>query len=77
MITDLTVPGGMGGVEMLQNIIRFDPEVKAIAASGYFSDQSKIEDFEKAGFKEYITKPFKINELVRTLQKLINKDNQG
>jgi PAS domain S-box-containing protein len=75
VITDLTVPGGMGGVEMLRNIMLFDPQVKSIAASGYFSDQSKIEDFEKAGFKEYITKPFKINELVKTLQKLINKDN--
>ncbi|OQA78775.1 MAG: Blue-light-activated protein [bacterium ADurb.Bin243] len=73
IITDLTVPGGMGGVEMIKNIIAFDPEVKAVAASGYFSDQSKIEDFEKAGFKEYITKPFKINEVVKTLQKLIKK----
>ncbi len=71
VITDLTVPGGMGGVEMIQKIIEFDPGVKAIAASGYFSDQSKIEDFEKSGFKEYITKPFKINELVKTITKLI------
>lgn len=73
VITDLTVPGGMGGMEMVRNIMDFDPNVKAIAASGYFSDQSKIEDFEKAGFKEYITKPFKINELVKTIQRLIDK----
>ncbi len=73
LITDLTVPGGMGGVELLQKIIKFDPGVKAIAASGYFSDQSKIEDFEKSGFKEYITKPFKINELVKIINKLIDK----
>jgi PAS domain S-box-containing protein len=72
VITDLTVPGGMGGVEMLQKIIEFDPGVKAIAASGYFSDQSKIEDFEKSGFKEYITKPFKINELVKTINIIID-----
>ena len=72
IITDLTVPGGMGGIETIENILKIDPNVKAIAASGYFSGQSKLDNVQELGFREYISKPFKINELTRIIQKLID-----
>ena len=37
---DLTIPGGMGGKEALQQLLALDPEVRAIASSGYSDCQS-------------------------------------
>ena len=71
LIMDLTVPGGMGGVEAIKKIIEIDPSARAIAASGYFSDQELIADYRQAGFRDYITKPFKISDLTAALQKII------
>ncbi len=71
LIMDLTVPGGMGGVEAVKKIIEIDPSARAIAASGYFSDQELIADYRQAGFRDYITKPFKISDLTAALQRII------
>ncbi len=49
VILDLTVPDGMGGIETLKKLAEIDPEVKAIASSGY-SDDPVISQPEKYGF---------------------------
>ena len=36
LIMDLTVAGGMGGLEALQKLLELDPAVRAIASSGVF-----------------------------------------
>ena len=38
VILDLTVPGGMGGLEAMEALRKLDPEVRAIVSSGYSSD---------------------------------------
>ncbi len=38
IIMDLTVPGGMGGLETMAMLHRIDPNVKAIISSGYAND---------------------------------------
>ena len=38
VILDLTVPGGMGGKEAMEKLLKIDPQVKAIVSSGYSDD---------------------------------------
>ncbi|MEW6358736.1 MAG: PAS domain S-box protein [Planctomycetota bacterium] len=67
VIMDLTIPGGMGGKEAIEELRRFDPAVKAIVSSGYSNDPV-MSDFRKHGFSGVVVKPFHIADLGRTLQ---------
>lgn len=71
VIVDLTVPGGMGGVEAVKELIKYDPDVKAIASSGY-SNNPVMSDFLSFGFKGIISKPYKIEELSETISRILN-----
>ncbi|MFP4657394.1 MAG: ATP-binding protein, partial [Desulfonatronovibrionaceae bacterium] len=75
VIMDLTVPGRMGGREAMEALLRLDPEVRAIASSGYSSDpvMSRFADF---GFKAALVKPYKIEELDALIQKVIAADQE-
>jgi PAS domain S-box-containing protein len=70
VITDLTVPGGMGGLETLGCLKEIDPQVKAIASSGYANDPI-MADYAKYGFCGVIGKPYKIEEFSATLNKVL------
>jgi len=61
-IMDLTVPGGMGGVEALQKLLEMDPDVRAVVASGYANDPV-MTNFHKYGFKGALVKPYTLKEL--------------
>jgi len=77
VIIDLTVPGGMGGSELIQKLLKIDPEVKAIVSSGYSNDPI-ISNFENYGFKGFITKPYRIKEINQTLHEVLaNTDDTG
>jgi nitrogen-specific signal transduction histidine kinase/ActR/RegA family two-component response regulator len=66
VIFDLTVPGGMGGREALEELLTHDPNVKAIVASGYSHDPVMANP-RKYGFQGVISKPFDIKTLVKTI----------
>ncbi|MDP3112690.1 MAG: PAS domain S-box protein [Thermodesulfovibrionales bacterium] len=57
VILDLTVRGGMGGQDAIQELLRLDSGVKAIVSSGY-SEDAIMSDFKSHGFKAYLTKPY-------------------
>jgi two-component system cell cycle sensor histidine kinase/response regulator CckA len=70
VILDLTVAGGMGGCEALQEILKIDPSVKAIASSGYFYSPM-MSDFAKYGFVDVLPKPYDADELSRLLGRIL------
>jgi len=72
VIMDLSVPGGMGGMEAVQELLRVDPDVKAIATSGYIDDLV-MSDFKHYGFTAAIAKPYQILELAKTLKCIIGE----
>ncbi|HEX3034140.1 MAG TPA: PAS domain S-box protein [Thermodesulfobacteriota bacterium] len=74
VIMDLTVPGGMGGKETIEKLKEIDPDVKAVVSSGYSNDpvMAKFADY---GFCGVIAKPYKIEELSKTLDKVLNKQH--
>jgi len=68
---DLTIPGGMGGKDAVQQILAIDPEIKAIASSGYSNDPIMAE-FKKYGFSAIIPKPYLLDDLKNTLQRVMS-----
>jgi CheY-like chemotaxis protein len=70
VIMDLTVPGGMGGKEAAQHILRINPQARLIVSSGY-PDDPVIADFARFGFCATIVKPYCIAELTQVLKRLL------
>lgn len=71
VLLDLTVPGGMGGRETLEELRRRDPAVKAIVVSGY-SEDPVMAEYEAHGFRGRITKPYLPHELSRVLRQVLS-----
>ncbi|MCK5707158.1 MAG: PAS domain S-box protein [Candidatus Aureabacteria bacterium] len=69
IILDLTVPGGMGGVETLNEIKRQDSSVKAFVMSGYSRD-TVLSNYSDYGFIGEIKKPFELEDIDEMLQKV-------
>ena len=72
VVMDLTIPGGMGGKEALQMLREIDPDVRAIVSSGYSTSQVMAE-YQKHGFCGVVTKPYSIEELSATLNKVLKE----
>lgn len=70
VILDLTVPGGVGGIETLGLLRRLDPDVRAIVSSGYSSDPIMAE-YSKYGFRGVVVKPYTVGEMGRMLREAL------
>lgn len=70
VILDLTVPGGMGGCETLQQLRSLDPRVKAIASSGYAVD-SGLPGLGCSGFAAVLAKPYRPSDLASTPESVL------
>jgi CheY-like chemotaxis protein len=76
VIMDLTIPGGMGGKEAIQKLLKIDPQVTAIVSSGYSNDPI-MADFEKYGFRGVATKPYRIEKLSWVLHDVLTDAKDG
>jgi len=72
VILDIVIPNGMGGKETIQNLLKIDPEIKAIVSSGY-SDDPIMADYKRYGFCGMLAKPFQIEDLSYVLYKLMEE----
>jgi CheY-like chemotaxis protein len=70
VIMDLTIPGGMGGKEAIGHLRTLDPNVRAIVSSGYCDDPI-LSDYRGYGFQAVLGKPYSLEELVSTLNKVM------
>jgi CheY-like chemotaxis protein len=70
IILDLNIPGGMGGQEVLKEILMFDPNVRAIVSSGY-AEGAEMSKYAFYGFKSAIAKPYTESELQGVLGKVL------
>jgi len=71
IVVDLTIPGGMGGLETMGKLLEIDPNVSVLVSSGYWKDKT-MSEYENFGFKGVITKPYNIEELGRLVHELIS-----
>ncbi len=70
-VFDLTVPGGMGGEEAANILIDYDPNLVAIASSGYTTSDI-MSDYKNSAFKAVLPKPYRIKEMSDVLNELLN-----
>jgi two-component system, cell cycle sensor histidine kinase and response regulator CckA len=68
MIFDLTIPGGMGGKEVIGEIRKICSELPVFVASGYAEDPVMAEP-ASFGFTASICKPFTKAQLAEMLNK--------
>jgi CheY-like chemotaxis protein len=72
VIMDLTIPGGMGGVEAVQHILAIDAQAKVIVSSGYSQDPI-LDDYHAFGFCNIVPKPYQLIDLSRVLAEVIRE----
>jgi CheY-like chemotaxis protein len=70
VLMDLTVPGGMGGVEALRALKAIDPAVRGVATSGYSTDPV-MADRGAYGFAGVLPKPYTFDDLARVMAEVL------
>jgi len=70
VLLDLTVSGGMGGVETAARLRELDPAVKLIVSSGY-SDAPVMSKFREYGFDDVIPKPWQTAEVSEVFRRVL------
>lgn len=71
VITDLTVPGAMGGKELAKELKKRDPDLPIIVSSGY-SEEVEISRFRDFGFAGVLHKPYSMSELEDVLNSVLS-----
>jgi nitrogen-specific signal transduction histidine kinase/CheY-like chemotaxis protein len=71
VILDLTIPGGIGGREAIEDILKVNAQVKAIASSGY-SDDPVMAEPRAFGFSDTLPKPYTQTDLEAVLHRVLN-----
>jgi len=62
VLMDLTIPGGMGGMEAVKRILEIDSKAKAIVCSGYSND-TIMANYNSYGFRAVVPKPYSLKQL--------------
>jgi signal transduction histidine kinase/ActR/RegA family two-component response regulator len=73
VLLDLTVTGGMGGMEAAARFKELDPTLKLIVSSGY-SDAPVMSHFAEYGFDAVILKPWTVKEMSEVLRRVLVAD---
>ena len=76
VIMDLTIPGGIGGKEVILRLRELDSDVRAIVSSGYCNDPI-MGDFKKHGFCGVLPKPYTAVEMGKALRAALNGKKKG
>lgn len=72
VILDLTVPGGMGGIETIEQLRKIDPGVRALASTGFSHDA--MTDYARYGFDGAIPKPYHWTDLVVAINRVLMQE---
>ena len=76
VISDLTIPGGMGGAECIKRLVEMDPGVKAIVSSGYAMDPV-MSRYREYGFCACIAKPYEVSDLGHAVHDVLESKNSA
>ena len=74
ILLDMKMPG-MNGLETLHEIKKTNDSIPVIMMTAY-GELEIVAEATKLGIKEYVTKPFDINELRETVIKLIAEEQR-
>lgn len=71
VILDLTIAGGMGGLETIRRLRQLDPKVVAVVSSGYSNDPV-LANFEAEGFRAILEKPYSADQFLTVLRQVMS-----
>ena len=71
VISDMKMPR-MGGIELLAQVMKLDPTTVTIIMTGFGTVESAI-DAMKRGAYDYVLKPFRVEEVIRIVQRGLEK----
>ena len=71
VVMDLGMPG-MGGHKCLQELLKLNPEVKVLIASGY-SINGQVKESMEAGAKGFVGKPYQLADLLNTVRAVLDE----
>jgi len=72
VITDLTIKGGKGGLDIIPELIEINPDIKTIVYSGYANNPIILRPNEY-GFSGSFSKPFNRQKLIEILKEVFEK----
>jgi CheY-like chemotaxis protein len=72
LIMDLSIPGGVGGLQAMEQLRQLDPDVMAIVSSGY-SDDPVMQRYLDYGFRARLPKPYQPSELRELVNGLLSE----
>jgi PAS domain S-box-containing protein len=72
VILDLTISGGKGGKDTINQLQKIDPNVQAIVSSGYSNDPG-MSNFREYGFLGRLTKPYTYEEMKIAINQIFEK----
>jgi two-component system cell cycle sensor histidine kinase/response regulator CckA len=70
VILDLGMPG-MGGEKCLQELLRMNPSVKVLIASGYASTQT-VQGILEAGATGFMAKPYRLEDMLKKVREVLD-----
>ena len=70
IFTDLNMPGGLSGLELLRAIRDQDPRTLGILMTGYATTESAIQALKRGAY-DFIQKPFKLAEIEASLERAL------
>ena len=72
IFTDVVLPGGMDGPELVTVARRRRPDVKALFTSGY-AEASLVQRISECGTGALLSKPFGLHSLARKVREVLNE----
>ncbi|MFP3983247.1 MAG: PAS domain S-box protein [Desulfurivibrionaceae bacterium] len=72
VIMDLNISGGMGGKAAIKELLRLDPEARAVISSG-FAEDPLMANYEEYGFMDVVEKPFNMKQLIDAMQRVLKR----
>jgi len=70
VILDLTIPGGMGGRQTLEELLKLDPGVVAVVCSGYSND-TVLSNYRAHGFRGMVSRPYEAADLALAIERAL------
>ena len=75
VVLDLTMPGGLSGFDVLEQLLAISPYLPVIACSGYFQEDAR-ELCQSIGFADVLQKPYTLEHLCDTVRRHLARDRQ-
>ncbi len=63
----------MGGKQCLEELLKIDPKIRVIIASG-FAQNGETREAVQAGAKGFVSKPYKMKEMLQSVRDALDQE---